>query len=196
MVQCCVAELSAINLYFGHAGIIPAENLPMTRSGLKSLRQRFHALAMLVMGTLGVLLPPLPAAAEGPAAGTVKATSGKVTAERDGVRRELKPGDPIYPGERIRTAVGAQAAITLRDDTRIAAGQKTAIEVKTFEYDTTSQDGNLVVSVLRGVTAFVSGSLAKAGVDRMKVVAPNATAGVRGTEFVVEVDPGWWSDDE
>lgn len=146
--------------------------------------------------SLTALLLALPATAAGPAAGTVKTTSGKVTAERDGVRRELKPGDPIYPGERIRTAEGAQAAITLRDDTRIAAGQKAAIEVKTFEYDATKQDGSMVISVFRGVTAFVSGALAKSGVDRMQVVAPNATAGVRGTEFIVEVDRGWTFGDE
>ena len=144
---------------------------------------------------LGCLVVMPLAAAEG-VAGTVKAVSGKVTGEREGVRRDLKPGDPIYPGERIRTEGGAHAAVTLRDDTRIAAGQKTVFEIKAFEYDTTRQDGNLVVSVSRGITAFVSGALAKAGIDRMKVVAPTATAGIRGTEFVVEVEPGGWLNDE
>ena len=163
----------------------------MIRFEQKTLNRRFLVLIGLMLG-----LTALPVLATEPAAGTVKAVSGKVTAERQGVRRELKPGDAIYSGDRIRTAEAATAAITFRDDTRIAAGQKTVLAIKTFEYDTTRQDGNMVVAVFRGVTAFVSGSLAKAGIDRVMVEVPNATAGVRGTEFVVDVDPGWWSNDE
>lgn len=123
-------------------------------------------------------------------AGTVKATSGVVTAERGGVVRPLGVGDRVAVGERVRTGVGGRAAIMLDDDTRIAAGEKTVLEVKSFAFDRTSHEGNLTVAILRGVTAFVSGVLAKSGPDRMRVTIPNATAGVRGTEFVVEVEPG------
>lgn len=141
---------------------------------------------------LALVAPAVPAASTPGAgtAGTVKAASGPVTIERGGVRQPLRVGDRVAVGERIRTGAGGRAAITLDDDTRISAGERTALEVKSFAFDPTSHEGNLAVAVLRGVTAFVSGVLAKSGHDRMRVTIPNATVGVRGTEFVVEVEPG------
>jgi hypothetical protein len=143
--------------------------------------------AALVMACAGALSTPAFAADAVPAAGVVKGAVGQVTAEREGVRRVLRTGDAIYAGERIRTAENARAAITMRDDTRMALGSKTIVDVKAFNYDTTKQEGNMLISVFRGVTAFVSGLLGKSGADRMRVTAPTATIGVRGTEFIVEV---------
>ena len=144
---------------------------------------------------LGLFVAACAASASGPTladeavafAGVVKGASGQVTAERNGVRRDLRPGDAIYAGERIRTAENARAAITMRDDTRMSLGSRTVVDVKAFEYDTTKQEGNMLISVFRGVTAFVSGLVGKSGSDRMKIAAPTATIGVRGTEFIVEV---------
>jgi hypothetical protein len=141
----------------------------------------------VIFACAGALSMPSLAADAAPAAGVVKVASGQVTAERDGVRRDLRTGDAIYAGERIRTAENARAAITMRDDTRMSLGSKTIVDVKAFNYDTTKQEGNMLISVFRGVTAFVSGLLGKSGADRMKVAAPTATIGVRGTEFIVEV---------
>lgn len=141
----------------------------------------------LVAVCAGAAAQPAAAADATPAAGVVKGASGRVTAERDGVRRELRTGDAIYAGERIRTEERARAAITLRDDTRMSLGSKTVVDLKAFNYDSTRQDGNMLISVFRGVTAFVSGLLGKAGADRMQVAAPTSTIGVRGTEFIVEV---------
>ena len=146
---------------------------------------RTGALCVALMGGLFCAAPA--SAADVAPAGMVKGASGKVTAENKGVRRDLKPGDAIYAGERIRTAEDARAAITMRDDTRMSLDSKTIVEVKAFDYDTTKQDGSMLISVFRGVTAFVSGLLAKTGADRMRVIAPTAAIGVRGTEFIVEV---------
>lgn len=125
-------------------------------------------------------------AAEVPA-GRVKAVFGEVTAEKDGLRRALNMGDAVYAGERIRTSSAASAALMLQDDTRISLGERASIRVDRFDYDTTKQDGNALITVFRGITGFVSGLLAKSGGDRVRIRTPTATIGVRGTEFMVDV---------
>ena len=120
-------------------------------------------------------------------AGRVKAVHGEVTAEKDGVFRVLKIGDAVYANERIRTASAASAALMLQDDTRISLGERATIRIDRFEYDTTKQNGNALITVFRGITGLVSGFLAKSGGDHVRVRTPTATIGVRGTDFMVDV---------
>lgn len=142
-------------------------------------RQGLACLVLMALGIGG-------AAAEIPA-GRMKAVLGDVTAEKSGVHRPLKMGDAVYAGERIRTSSAASAALILQDDTRISLGERASIRVDRFDYDTTKQDGNALITVFRGITGFVSGLLAKGGGDRVRVRTPTATIGVRGTDFMVDV---------
>lgn len=142
-------------------------------------------LALLFCGSL--------ASAQTLPVGVVKSASGASAVGPDGRERPLKPGDAIQLGDRVRTAAGGSAAVTLRDDTRIAMAPNSAIRVKGFDYDANKQQGGMTLSVLKGASAFVTGVLAKAAPDAVKVETPTTTAGIRGTEFIVEVEGG--SDD-
>lgn len=120
-------------------------------------------------------------------AGTVKAFTGTAVVERGGKVLPLSLGDKVFPGDKLVSGKGSRIAVTLRDDTLISTGANSQLALKEFSFNATTQEGSLFVSVLRGVTAMVSGLVAKANPQAMRVTTPAATVGIRGTEFIVEV---------
>lgn len=133
-----------------------------------------------------LLLAALPARAED-WAGTVKAVAGDVEVERAGKRLPIALGDKVLAGDTLITGKNGRVAVTLRDDTLISGGADSRLRIDEFAFDPTAQKGSVVVAVLRGVSAFVSGLVAKSGPDAMRVTTPTATLGIRGTEFIVDV---------
>jgi hypothetical protein len=121
-------------------------------------------------------------------AGTVKAASGAVSVERGGKAQPLNVGDKVMPADKLITGQDSRVAVTLRDDTLISAGANSQIAVKEFAFDPATQGGHMLISVLRGVTAMVSGLLVRTNPNAMRVTTPTATIGIRGTEFIVEVE--------
>ena len=121
-------------------------------------------------------------------AGTVKAVTGTTSVEREGQVLPLRLGDKVFPGDKLVSGKDSRIAVTLRDDTLIAAGANSQLALKDFTFNASTQEGSLFVSVLRGVTAMVSGLVARANPRAMRVTTPTATVGIRGTEFIVEVD--------
>ena len=137
---------------------------------------------------LAAALCAAPASAAEEWAGIVKAVEGAVTLEREGKTLPVAVGDKVMPKDKLTTAKDSRVAVTLRDDTLISAGPRSQVAVAEFAFDPATQSGSVVVSVLRGVTAMVSGLVAKANAAAMRVTTPTATIGIRGTEFVVEVE--------
>lgn len=121
-------------------------------------------------------------------AGTVKLASGETHVERDGQRLALKTGDRVYPGDRLITGKEGRIGVTLRDDTLISASANSQLTIREFSFNPVTHEGGLAVSVLRGVAAMVSGLVAKANPQAMRVSTPTTTIGIRGTEFIIEVE--------
>lgn len=121
-------------------------------------------------------------------AGTVKAAKGTVAVEKEGRVSPLSLGDRVFAGDKLVTGKDGHVAVTLRDDTLISTGANSQLALKDFTFDPITQKGSLFVSMLRGVTAMVSGLVARTNPHAMRVTTPNATIGIRGTEFIVEVN--------
>ncbi len=142
----------------------------------------FRKLTVLI---LPLMIAAAAARADDEWAGTVKAVTGTVTVERDGKALPLGVGDKILPQDKLITGKDSHVAVTLRDDTLISTGADSQVALREFAFDAGTHDGNLFVAVLRGVTAMVSGLVAKANPQAMRVATPTATIGIRGTEFIV-----------
>jgi hypothetical protein len=67
------------------------------------------------------------------------------------------------------------------------AGVNSQLPLNEFTFDPTIHDSNLLVTVLGGVTAMISGLIVRENPHAMRVNTPTATIGIRGTEFIVEV---------
>ena len=137
----------------------------------------------------GLASAQTPGAATDGRAGTFKQVQGEVRLGRDDSRALAKPGEAVRHGERIRTGKDSAASIVLKDGTVMTLGPDTTADLRQFQFDSTTQEGNLLVDLLQGSVRMVTGLLAKVNPERFKVKTPTAVVGVRGTDFIVEATP-------
>jgi hypothetical protein len=141
------------------------------------------------LGVIAVLLVAAPAIAQQPtAAGRVKVVTGQAFIVRAQEQIAAQPGQLVYESDSLRTGADGTIGVTLKDDTRVSLGPASEVRVAKFSYG--SADGNLalVLKVVRGVTAYVSGRIAKLAPDSIRLETPSAIVGVRGTSLVIRAD--------
>lgn len=122
-------------------------------------------------------------------AGTFKQVQGEVLVGKDAARRSPQPGDAVRAGDRLSTGRDGAASIVLKDGTVMSLGPNASADLSQFQFDPTTQEGNLLVDLLQGSARMVTGLLAKINPERFKVRTPTAVVGVRGTDFIVEAIP-------
>ena len=118
----------------------------------------------------------------------VKTSSGTAAVDRGSQRLKPAPGLKLEKGDRLVTGKNGRISLTFIDNTRFAIGPNSRVSVSEFQYDRTRQKGAMVTQVDRGSLAVVSGKIVKQSPGAMRVRTPAAIMGVRGTEFVVQVD--------
>ena len=123
------------------------------------------------------------------AAGTIKSLRGQTTLERAGVRRPAKVGEALQEKDRLRTGEDGQASVALRDQSLLAIGPRADVDLSRFRFAPTTHQGEQQVRVRSGSLAAISGKIAKASPEAVQFNAGTVTLGVRGTQFVMEVQP-------
>jgi hypothetical protein len=121
-------------------------------------------------------------------AGTMKLVQGDVRVTDATGERVLRPGDNVAPADRLATGTDGAASLVLRDGTVMMLGPRSRVNIETFSFNSTTQEGNLAVAVVRGTMRMISGLIAKTNPSAVGVTTRTATIGVRGTDFIVEVD--------
>jgi hypothetical protein len=121
-------------------------------------------------------------------AGVVKTLSGSATIARAGATLPVAPGQRVFAGDRIAAAPGSYVGVTLRDDTRLAIGPGSEMLIREFEFDPSSYAGGLAISFLRGTARVITGIIAKQRPERVSFDTPTMTIGIRGTDFIVDLE--------
>jgi hypothetical protein len=141
------------------------------------------------IGVVAVLLVAAPALAQQPtAAGRVKIATGQAFIVRADQRIAAQPGQLVYESDSLRTGSDGTIGVTLKDDTRVSLGPASEVQVAKFSYGSADGSLALVLKVMRGVTAYVSGRIAKLAPDSVRLETPSAIVGVRGTSLVIRAD--------
>lgn len=132
-------------------------------------------------------------AADTPAAvGMVKVSQGSVSIERAGQQMEAPVGTEVHVGDRVHTGLNGSVGITLDDDTRLSAGPNSTLLISEFRFNSTTHDGSLIASLVKGTFSVVSGLIAKHSPSSVSFKTPTMTLGIRGTEFIVDVGGTWY----
>jgi hypothetical protein len=129
------------------------------------------------------------AAQEQPAAGRIKTVSGSAFIVRDHAAIPAQPGQVVFEADSLRTGPDGSIGVTLKDDTRLALGPASEVRLERFAYAPGSASLGMVLKFVRGVTAYVSGRLAKLAPDSIRLETPSAIVGVRGTTLAIRVQP-------
>ncbi len=121
--------------------------------------------------------------------GTFKAVQGQVTVVRGNVHSAAVVSGPVYASDRLVTGPGSAASLILRDGSVISVGPDSVMNLSSFAFNATTQEGNLLVDLLRGSLRMATGLIAKLKPEQVKVTTPTTVVGVRGTDFIVEENP-------
>ena len=137
---------------------------------------------------LSLVLSSVPAFAQEPvAAGHIKVASGAAFIVRAGAMVPAQAGQPVYETDALKTAADGRLGITLKDDTRVSLGPGSEVRLDRFAYAPSDGQVGLVLKIVRGVVAYVSGRIAKLSPDSIRLETPAAIVGVRGTELAFRV---------
>jgi len=123
-----------------------------------------------------------------PAAGRIKLASGAAFVVRAGAETPAQAGQLVFEADTLRTGADGRLGITLKDDTRVSIGPNSEMRVNRFLYAPADGAMALVLQVVRGVIAYVSGRIAKLSPDSIRLETPAAIVGVRGTTLALQVE--------
>ena len=124
-----------------------------------------------------------------PQAGFVKSVRGNVQLlSAAGTSRTAVAGDALAAVDRIVTGPDSSAAVVLRDDTTLVVGPSSRLDLKEFHFNSTTHEGGVLVSLLRGSMRMITGLIGKTNPDAIRVETQTATIGIRGTDFIVQAD--------
>ncbi len=136
-----------------------------------------------------LFLISLPAQSSEPAIGFIKTVKGDASVVTAGKTTKAVPGTPVHAGSTIRTGANASLGVAFKDNTVMSFGPDTELTVDEYLYAPNKGKLRLGTSLAKGTLAYLSGAIAKIKPDAVTVKTPTGTIGVRGTHFVVRVEP-------
>jgi hypothetical protein len=120
--------------------------------------------------------------------GQVKVSKGDVQIQRGTAKQSAKVGMGIQASDVVLTGADGSAGITFTDNSLVSVGPNSVFAIDKYSFDTTTYAGEFEGSLKKGKLAAVSGKMVKQSPEAMKIRTPSAVMGVRGTEFVVQVE--------
>jgi hypothetical protein len=123
-------------------------------------------------------------------AGAIKFVKGSVDViHAPTARLPIAVGQRVFPGDRVITGEDGYVGLTLHDDTRLSLGPRSELLIKEFEFNLSTYVGKMAISLLKGTAMAVTGLIGKHSPERVNLATQTATVGIRGTEFIMEVEP-------
>jgi hypothetical protein len=126
------------------------------------------------------------------AAANVQSLRGDVRAGK----AQLSVNDRVTSGATITTGVGAQAVLRFDDGQQVVIGENTLFRITDYRYraDAEPTADRAIFDLLRGALRMISGAIVAKNRDNFQLRIPQATIGIRGTDFmVVLVNPAFTS---
>ena len=104
-------------------------------------------------------------------------------------RHAAEIGDPVHQNDALETGANGSLGIVFRDESRISLGADTRLVVDEYVYAPEREEASFLTRMTRGTLLFVSGLIAKLSPDATEVETPAGILGVRGTRFLVHLEP-------
>jgi hypothetical protein len=140
---------------------------------------------------MALVVAAVPAFAQQPqnSAGRIKVASGSAFILRAGALTPVQAGELVFEADTLKTGHDGRLGVMLKDDTRISLGPDSEVRLDRIVYAPAESQLGLVLKIVRGVVAYVSGRIAKLSPDSIRLETPTAVVGVRGTTLALHVVP-------
>ena len=125
----------------------------------------------------------------GTGGGRVYVVNGDVFVAQGGKPAHRVDGNEAVISNTLVTTVANSSALLKFDDGQTVTMQaNSSFQVREYRYDANKiANSNIVFSMLKGGMRFVTGLIGKARKQAFRLAAPNATIGIRGTDFMVSM---------
>jgi hypothetical protein len=118
------------------------------------------------------------------AAANVQSMRGDVRANN----MQLHPNDRLTAGASIITGAGAQAVLKFDDGQTVVLNENTTFTITDFRYrQAEPRNDRAIFDLIRGALRVISGAVAARNQDAFQLRIPQATIGIRGTDFMVAI---------
>ncbi len=111
--------------------------------------------------------------------------AGAVAQADSGLQRPIKFGSPVFVKETVRTGADGSTELQFLDEARLHIGANASVQLEQYAYDETSGTGSGLIQMFVGAYDFVSGRMKTD--DKVKLVTPTVTIGLRGTALTLYV---------
>lgn len=142
---------------------------------------------VIVVAALVTALAPRAHAQTAQVSGRVTNVAGSATFQRGVDTRPLVAGQEIYEGDVVRTSANATARLLMRDKGVLDLGPGSVLAIKTYRVEPQRRSRFASLSLVVG-RVWAKVTKAVGNDSNFEVTTTQAVAGVRGTEFVVNVD--------
>ena len=121
--------------------------------------------------------------------GDVRAATGA------GAPASVAANQRVVPGTTVTTGRGAQTVIRFDDGHTVVLNENTEFRVNQYNFDKDRpQNDNMAIQLLKGAMRSVSGLIGTRSRDTFALLSPQATIGIRGTDFMIAlVNPAYLS---
>lgn len=141
---------------------------------------------MLCLAIL-IFLPGVATADETPI-GKTKTAKGEVFMIRGAKEMPLTIGDKIFQKDTIRTGANSSVGILFEDNTVLSLGSNSEIVIDEYVFAPEKGLLSMIARMVRGTASYLSGLIGRLAPESVKFLTPDATVGIRGTQFLVKVD--------
>jgi len=135
--------------------------------------------------SIGGGVPPVNAS---PSIAIVKELSGVATVVRQECTISATTGLEIWKNDTIRTGPDGSIGIIFNDDTFLSLGPGSILVIDEFVFAPKQGNFSIVIRVMKGTAAYLSGIIAKLAPESAHFKTPTASIGIRGTKFAVKVE--------
>jgi hypothetical protein len=118
----------------------------------------------------------------------VKKISGSATVVRQGQPIPATNGLEIWENDTVRTGRDGSIGIVFKDDTFLSLGPGSILVIDKFVFAPKQGKFSIVITMLKGTAAYLSGLISKLSPDSAHFKTPSASIGIRGTKFVAKVE--------
>lgn len=123
------------------------------------------------------------------AVGWVQEAQGQANIMRGESAMPAKPGMAINNKDKVTTGAASRLQIMFKDRTILALAANSECHIADVFMEKKKKP-TFFVRLFKGTASFLSGAIKELNPEGFKVETPNASLGIRGTEFASAVDPG------
>ncbi|MDD3800968.1 FecR family protein [Desulfuromonas thiophila] len=119
----------------------------------------------------------------------VKQVAGQAELVRAGQRQPLMAGMALQAGDVLTTAADGQVGLIFHDGSVLALRDNSFLRIQAFRFEPLEEQFDFQLSLEQGGALFESGKIGTLAPEQFSFAIPQGTIGIRGTKFIVEVEP-------